>query len=580
MGVTKLASGPGMSSTTSSVAEVHAAAVAANNSAFRESASTPSSVAPYKPSATTTETATPPPQTPQTSPQGTPPNGDEVQCPHCTGKILTKKSARISSGIGGLLRRCFPIKLPTGLVKLLTDNAPVQKKAALKGSCKSCKGKGTIKDPAKLAAPAAEKVKAAYQKNAKEITELENKLAPHGGNRYTVIQGSEVLEVGLGFNDAPSYSVIEGAGRRNGRMVSDLSSKGAPMFFEGAESNYIQGINSVASPGGHYFVKCSNKFSVAAGVQGIDLTTGGPVTISGGITRISGPEITIGGQTGPLTLEGEVVYLNGKSVEVATSDGDFCVRGNISTTSNATIGGHTHSESVSFVNALCVGTKDGHTDEGSPNDFHTGPAFYGSAGNTAQSQVALDMAAFVASNTSSLEKIKNMMGPAYKDSLGAKIKNMAYQMTPYEQEVTGWIIPGTKMKTAVTDGTGVTITGTCTCPCNYGLTPATGPITITLGTLQIEQITQTVINNIELHNFPHSHVLPDLKHNHTIRLPDMDYSADNAEQLRGKIKPAISTPAPYNISTGKAKTLQAAWDAVMGATFLGSWNSFKPKESK
>ena len=526
----------------------------------------------------------PPPQTPKTSPQGTPQGGDEVRCEWCAGKIIPQQGARTSSSVIKD-KRSFATKIKTGLISIFKDNSPITTKEARKGPCKACGGKGTVKDPSKIAAPAAEKVKVNFQKNAEEITKLENTLAPHGGNRYTVIQGSEVLEVGLGFNDAPSYTVIEGAGKRNKRLIphADLSSKGSPMFFEGADSNYVQGINSVASPGGHYFIKCANKFSVAAGAQGIDLTTGGPVTISGGITRISGPEITIGTQTGPLSLEGEVVHINGKSVEVATSDGDFCVRGNISSSGNVRVGGNTHSESISFVHAKCIGTKDTPTDESSPNDFHTGPAFYGSAGGTAQSEVALDMAAFMAANAAHSEKIKNIIGPAFQGALSDKVKNMAYQMTPYENEVTGWIIPGTEMRTERFDGQGGTITGT-TGTAKGIFTPGVGmtangypvigsalastltltDITFNLTSVQIQLISQYVVENIKLHNFPHSHVLPDLKHSHNIRLPDIDCSSDTAEQLRGKVAGG-ENGAPLNFQTGKIKTFQENIDTILGA---------------
>lgn len=502
---------------------------------------------------------------PKTSPQGSPQGGEEVPCPFCTGEIKPIKKGRTFSAISGLKQRTPVLKLPTGLLSLFTDKN-VSKKQALKGPCKSCGGKGTIKDPAKIANAAAEEAAANHKANAEEITKEENKLAPAGGNRYTIIQGSDLLEVGLGMNDVPSYAVLKGAGRRNKKLASDLSSQGAPMFFEGAECNYIQGVNPPASPGGHYFIKCSNKFSVMAGAQGIDLTTGGPITISGGITRISGPEITIGTQTGPLSLEGEVVNINGKSVEIATSDGDLCVRGNISSSSNMTVGGHLHSESISFVGAKCIGTKDVHTDESGPSEYHTGPAFYGSAGGTAQSEVALDLAAWSAINTAQFNKIKNLVGPAAQNSLGDKIKNMAYQMIPYEKEVTGWIIPGTQMVLSLA-GAQMTVNGaaTSTCPCNQGGS-ATGVITIRDATFTVGRVIGTVEEqNIDLHNFPHSHVLPDQKHDHTIRLPDIDCSADTAEQLRSKVVSPAAIPAPFSPQESNTKKFMAAMQTPIQA---------------
>ena len=513
-------------------------------------------------SSTTTPVVPTSAKTSQTSPQGIPPSHDESKCPFCQGSTLVTKMGKTLSHVSGFLLRSFSIKIPTGVLNYIKEHTPVPKTAALKGQCKVCKGKGSIKDPSKIAVPVAEKVKADFQKNAKEITELENKLAPHGGNRYTVIQGSDLLEVGLGMNDAPSYSIIEGAGKRNKRLVahSDLSSKGAPMFFEGADCNYVQGINSVASPGGHYFIKCSNKFSVMAGAQGIDLTTGGPITISGGITRISGPEITIGTQTGPLSLEGEVVNISGKSVEVSTSDGDFCVRGNISTTSNVRVGGHTHTESMSFVHGSCVGYNSW-TDNASPSEFQTGPAFYGGMAAEGELQAALDLKAHILAKSTDPMNIKNLVGPAALAELTDKTLNITYQARPWELIPTGYILPGTVI--SLTLGT---ITGLATA----GQTSATGgavtgPITITGGTALA-----TVAAPIILNNFPHTHSIPSQPHSHSIRLPAIDFSADTSEQLRSK-QAGVENPAPLHKTSSITKTIEDGLQSLASTVFAPTW---------
>jgi len=148
------------------------------------------SPAPVKATSNATPTApVAPPNTPSTSPQGSPSGEGECQCPFCSGSILVKKAGKTLSHISGLIQKCFSIKIPTGILNYIKEHTPVSKTAALKGPCKACQGKGTIKDPAKIAAPAAEKVKANFQKNAEEITKLENKLSPSGGNRHTIIQG-------------------------------------------------------------------------------------------------------------------------------------------------------------------------------------------------------------------------------------------------------------------------------------------------------------------------------------------------------------------------------------------------------
>ena len=518
MGI-KVTYGPELNSATTpgGVAAVRAAADAARANSFRDAAAaSPTPIAPK--TSPTTPTIPPPPETPKTSPQGSPQSKDECNCPYCSGSMLVTKVGRTLSHISGWIQKSFSIKIPTGVLQYLQSKMPVSKTAALKGPCKVCEGKGSIPDPAKKANTAAQQAAANHKANADEITKLENKLAPAGGNRYTVIQGSDLLEVGLGMNDVASYTVLKDAAVRNKRLVAhaDLSSKGAPMFFEGAKCNYVQGTNPPASPGGHYFIKCSNKFSVMAGAQGIDLTTGGPITISGGITRISGPEITIGTQTGPLSLEGEVVNINGKSIEITPSDGDLCVRGNISSSANVRVGGHTHSQSMSFVHGSCVGYKTW-TDNATPKELGTYGAKWGSAGVKGITHTSLDLANYAINIASDPTDIQAALGMSSMNDFMDKIMNMTYQSLPYELLPTGYILPGTVITLALGNITGVA-TGT-----------VTGPITITGGT-----VLATVAAPILLNNFPHTHIMPSQPHCHSIRVPAMDISADTTEQLLAK----------------------------------------------
>jgi hypothetical protein len=483
----------------------------------------------------------------------------QVPCPFCTGEILTKKAGKILSHIAGFLQKSFSIKIPTGLLKLISDHTPVAKTAALKGPCKACNGKGTIPDPSDQTS-VNQQIQQNFKNNAKEITKLESYLGGTTGcgNRYTIVQGSDLLEVGLGMNDAPSYNVVQGGTVRNKGLIDhpSLSQKGAPMFPVGAPANYVQGINSVASPGGHYFIKCANKLSILTGAQGVDITTGGPITISGGITRITGPEITVGTQTGPLTLEGEVVYLNGKSIEVAPSDGDLFVKGTISNTGNLRVGGHLHAESISFIHAECVGTK-GYTDEASPSDFHTREAYYGSEGIEGIEQATFELQAFVLSNITDPEKVKNLIGPAHLQSFTDKIKNMAYQMQPYEILPTGWILPGTTMA--------IEMNLEAVCPCNFGGATPPGPV-VGVGTA-------TVISPIDIHNFPHTHALPDLKHNHSIMLPDLDYTAQTDAAVRSKTAAHAHLAAPAHKATDALKTIEATFQSLASDVFAPTWTT-------
>ncbi len=528
MGVTKL---------TGSQATALRQQIESQNSA-RDAAS--ASPAPKAPSSNATPPVPPSPPTPQTSPQGSPSNENHVQCPYCSGSTLVTKMGKTLSHISGWIQKSFSIKVPTGVLTYLQSKMPVSKTAALKGPCKSCGGEGSLPDPAKKANDAAQQAANNHKSNAEEIAKLENKLAPHGGNRHTLIQGCDLLEVGLGMNDVASYTVLEGAGRRNKRLVahSDLSSKGAPMFFEGAECNYVQGTNPPASPGGHYFIKCSNKFSVMAGAQGIDLTTGGPVTISGGITRISGPEITIGTQTGPLSLEGEVVNITGKSIELAPSDGDLCVRGNISSSANIRVGGHTHSQSMSFVHGSCVGY-NGWTDNATPKELGTGPAMYGSGGVKGITHAALELANHAINIVSDPMDIKNAIGVAALQDFVDKVSTLAYQSLPVEKLPTGFILPGTPV-----NFTGLGASGA-------QLGAASGNLIAGPGVLIVGPAP------VPLFNFPHTHIMPSQPHCHSIRLPAIDISADTSEQLLAK-QGGLEMPVPLHKSTGITEAAKAA----------------------
>jgi len=484
----------------------------------------------------------------------------ELECPFCSGQVLVKKGGKTLSTISTFLQRSFSLKIPTGLLSFIQDNAPTSKKSIIKGQCEVCKGKGTIKDPSDITSKI-EKVKSNFKNAADQIAEWESHLAPACGNRYTIIQGSDLLEVGIGLNDAPSYNVEKEKSVRSKGLIGMPkidTKKGAPMFPVGAPANHVQGINSAASPGGHYVIKCSNKFSLITGAQGVEITSGGPITISGGITRITGPEISIGTQTGRLHLEGEVVNINGKSIEAAPSDGHFFVKGTISNTGNLMVAGHTHTESASFIHAECMGRNETTHEAGSP-DRNSGPAFWGSIAVEGIEAAAADMVGFTQNNTLNVRSLQNIAGARFFAGLKDRTQNLAYHAIPYEQVVTGWIIPTTTMITKA-QGTGITLKGVCTCPCNYG-GPAGGTINIQLGQMEIKLLTQTVLENIDLHNFPHNHALPDGKHSHTVRMPDIDFSADTPDAVRSK-QAAVHEAAPADKTMGLKKAIEVGVHTV------------------
>lgn len=472
----------------------------------------------------------------------------QIKCPNCSGQVLAKTAGRAFASISGFCQRSFNIKIPTSVISYLQEKTPISKKSIFKEDCPVCKGKGNIIDPSDDTAKY-KKVEQLAKQHEDEIIELENRLGPPCGNRYTIIQGSDLLEVGLGMNTAPSYRVDKDKSVRNKGLVdpgNTNTSKAGPQIPEGGKCNHVQGINSLASPGGHYMIKCSNKFSVVAGAQGIELITGGPVTISGGITRFTAPELSIGSSTGRLSLHGDVVDIGGRSVEVAPTDGHFFVKGTISNTGNIMVGGHMHSESISFTKAECTGRNEV-TKPAAPSDLYGGPAFWGGVGVEGITASLKDLLGFVSSKTTNPVEAQQIMTPRFFESLRDKMLSMTYNVQPWETKPTGYILPGTM----------ITLAGTC--PCNYG--------GIAAGT-----ITGTVISPIPLNNFPHVHAQPDNEHVHEVRIPDIDCSADTAGEVRGK-QGGISASAPLAKSSTSALQAGLGLFSAIGSVFVPVWKA-------
>jgi len=478
------------------------------------------------------------------------PQQREVKCPFCTGEILAKTAGKPIQSISGFLQRSFNIRIPSAAVSLLLNQLPAAKKSLFKGSCPGCGGKGSVKDPSDDSAKY-EQVKTAALSKVNELLELENQLAPACGNRFTVIQGNDLLEVGLGMNTSPSYRVDKGASIRNKGLIDPSkinTAKGGPQIPEGASCNHVQGLNPMATPGGTYIIKCSNKFTVVAGAQGIDLTTGGPLTISSGITRITAPEITIGTASGRLTLEGEVVNINGKSVEIAPSDGHLFVKGTVSTTGNIMVGGHMHAESISLAKLEMTGRND-MTKPASPSDIVCGPAFWGGVGVEGLKAALKDMVGYATSKATNPSEAMQMASPKFFDGLKDKMLNIAYNSRPWELKATGYILPGTSIQ----------LQGTC--PCNYGGTAG--------GT-----ITGTVIRPIPINNFPHCHALPDLSHCHEVRVPDIDFSADTVSEVRGK-QGGVSAGAPLHKDGSSAISGALSLFGPVSTVFVAGWKAIQ-----
>ena len=323
------------------------------------------------------------------------------------------------------------------------------------------------------------------------------------------------------MNDAPSYRVDKEKSLRNKGLIDPGqidAKKGGPQIPEGAKANHIQGLNPPASPGGHYVIKCSNRFSVIAGSQGIDFTTSGPITFNGGIMQFTGPEVTVGTQTGKLVLEGETINMGAKSVEVAPSDGHFFVKGTMSATGNMMVGGHTHSESASIVKLETTG-KNESSKIGSPGNIYGGPAFWGGPATEGITASLKELMSYVLMNTTNPEHAKTVASPRFVAGIQDNITNILYTARPIE------LVP----------------TGICVTSTGVGI----------------------------VYNFPHVHAMPDQMHTHETRIPDIKCDADSAEQLR-KEQAGVAGPAPlHKTSTSGVGVLQGIWGAIT-SVFVGT----------
>lgn len=275
------------------------------------------------------------------------------------------------------------------------------------------------------------------------------------------------------------------------------------------------------------------------------MATKGPLTISAGITTISGPMVTIGSSSGPLTLEGDVVSISGKTVTITPTDKHLAVKGTISTTANMIVGGHTHSESISFAKASCVGINQPSTmDAANPDVIETLPAVWGGVATKGIVSGVQELQLW-AKNIAADAKtaVTRLMSPSEMQNLADRISSLATQTQPYEIAPTGYILPGTQMLITL-NGTGAVIPSSGTTPGVIGLTTAIA----------------TVIAPININNFPHKHALQAMQHTHDTKIPDIDCDYDSPEALRTKfMNGAVESNTPYvpsNKSQDKFKYLK------------------------
>jgi hypothetical protein len=374
----------------------------------------------------------------------------EIDCPVCGGgkkKVITNDVKKPAKSAQGSNRFCGSIPLQKisdalgsigNLLKSITSSDRTKSVQSLfeGGKCPECGNKNKIKDPTDRSkqqdAAAAE-----AEKLQQEIIEAEANLGPPGGNDYKLIVGDRVLEVGLGYNDTPSYTVLENQGRAigGGKVEKD----GTVTTYE--KVNTVVGTNPLSTPGGKYCIKCSNSFKVRAGAQGIELNTEGPLIIKAGQTQFTGPEITIGSKTGQVAIEGNNLSLAGKNVVLnagAEGNGQISFNGTVFATGNIVAQGGAHIEGDVSCNSMTMPSKVSRSQVSSQDTQVTGAAVW-------QSEAAAQaLKNFLRVRQIRLNDLIGGMGATEreKQNTAAEQKDLLKKSLPVDAQPCGYAIVG------------------------------------------------------------------------------------------------------------------------------------------
>jgi hypothetical protein len=454
-----------------------------------------------------------------------------IQCPDCNGEQyvnIFKKNTIDLQGffgkVGSSLRILLNVAKPSELKS---------RESLYKDGCPTCKGKKVIEDKTDRS----QQIQAARQEAAslqKEIVDLEAKMGPPGGNRHTIVVGDDMLEVGLGYNDSPSYSIVEDGSLAPGGAQMEEE---APMRVS-QKVNAVVGTNPLAIPGGHYTIKCGNKFTVRAGAQGIELNTEGPLTIKAGQTQFIGPEITIGSAVGQVAIEGQSLSINGEkslSLNAGTGGkGQIVANGTLYGTGNMVMQGGAHVEGdLSFISATCPGKVE--RTKHSSQDIQTTGAATWSVGAAASG--LKDFKRVIGIRKADLGGVG--LSPRQAQNIAEDAANLLRKSLPVEPLPTGIIQIGTP----------IIITGTC--PCNQGGTA--GGV-----------ITGVISAPVPLFNFPHHHGMGDMVHAHDDEKPNIKLT-QGCKSVRmssaGKTAPG---PVTANVGDPGADLFSIASNIIKG----------------
>ena len=392
-----------------------------------------------------------------------------------------------------------------------SNNRKKYKESLFKNGCPTCGGKRTIEDTTDQTQQF-EDAKKEAEALQEEIIQLEAELggAGPGGNRHTLVVGDDMLEVGLGYNDSQSYQIIEnGSLAPGGAQIEEEA-----VMRVSAKTNAVVGTNPLAIPGGHYTIKCGNKFTVRAGAQGIELNTEGPLIIKAGQTQLVGPEVTIGSAVGQVLIEGKSTSIGGDSISINPGlggNGQITMNGTVHAVGNVVAQGGAHFEGdVSCISMTMPGKTD-RSKHASQDIQTTGAAVWQAE---ASSQALKD---FIRTRTIRAQDPAGLaLSPREQQNIAADMKNLMKKSLPVELVPTGYctIIGGS----------------------SSGIHP--------------------------IYNFPHHHTLGDMVHAHDTKVPNIKIT-DGCKAVRATAAGKVSrAPVMANTSDPGSNIFSQAFQAL------------------
>jgi hypothetical protein len=441
----------------------------------------------------------------------------KIPCPYCSGEKFENnfetptepKNGQTPFSPGGF--QTFALKL-FDKSKVKANSRKKKNKELFDNGCPTCKGTGFIEDKTDRSSQI-EAAVAEAQAAASEIAELEAEIGSTGGNQHVLIVGDALMEVGLGYNDSPSYTVVE-----DGSVGTSVSLESQAPMSVGEPINAVVGTNPLSTPGGHYVIKCSNKFSVRAGAQGIEFSTEGPLVIKAGQTQFIAPEVTIGSSVGQVSIEGQSLVLNGgKTCEINAGNegsGQITMGGTVNCKANLITQGGAHVEGDMSCTSMTMPGVYERSEHASQDQQTSGAPAWGAECAKQGLKDYLRVHQMRLQDPSGLE-----LSPRGRQDNAADQKNLQKKSLPIEQAVTGLIIPGTLIQL---QGTFPFQAGTSTATVNCQVSgPGRG---------------------VELRNFPHHHELGDQVHAHENFVPNINKVKSTKEMRQAaKIK---QSPAP------------------------------------